>query len=290
MKHGGMIFKTLAYLSACYFSIQYGTIFYKRFICNAAAVAAAAAGSNASPEPNETKMTTTKNKKKHLTSDHLFYDKARCIFLKSYNEPDHMHKYNMNIHPVFYSKTDYIEHMKDMDNDLEKEWKRRILMESTPHGNIIMYFDPFRRGFVYYSDETIQYSLLNAVVMKYVLLFRCRDFFLDDFIIPNEYPTQFYKIHDGETLENQVEKKDSLIKKGPFIKSKKSVNTGSVQTFLSKDVIRNKIIRIGCIANFSILSKPRFDIGKIKTASSDYTPISYKDFKSWRTPPSNMFD
>jgi len=88
----------------------------------------------------------------------------------------------MNIHSLFYDKDSFHELMKQENNHIELEWKRRILIENTPqHGNIIMFYDPFKQGFSYYSDTTgIPYFVLNAIAMKYVMKFSCLDFFIDN--------------------------------------------------------------------------------------------------------------
>ena len=70
---------------------------------------------------------------------------------------------------------------------LEKKWKSRILFECTPRGNIILLYDTYTEAFVYCIDTSgTPYKLLNAVAMKYVLTFRCRDFFVDENKIPDE--------------------------------------------------------------------------------------------------------
>jgi hypothetical protein len=80
-----------------------------------------------------------------------------------------------------YDKDMYFELIKMESNYLEKEWHSRILFETTPRGNIIMFYDPYKLGFNYYCDSNgIPYNILNAVAMKYVLTFYCRDFFVDD--------------------------------------------------------------------------------------------------------------
>lgn len=89
--------------------------------------------------------------------------------------------YNTNIDPVFYLKDDFQEIMKEEMNYLERQWRTRILFETSPRGNIIMFYDVYKQGFSYYCDSTgIPYNILNAIAMKYVLTFYCRDFFVDN--------------------------------------------------------------------------------------------------------------
>ena len=103
-------------------------------------------------------------------------------FLKSYNTEE---DFNENINKCFYNKESLKDALIEVNNDLEVGWKRRILYESTPRGNITMYYDPYKLGFVYYSDtNTISSALLNAAAMKYCMAYRCRDFFVDNSITP----------------------------------------------------------------------------------------------------------
>ena len=96
-------------------------------------------------------------------------------------------KINSKIDPIFYNKKELNEIMKIENNDIEKSWKTRILYESTPRGSIIMFYDAFKQGFSYYSEQNgIPYSILNAVAMKYVVMFFCRDFFMDEQTITPE--------------------------------------------------------------------------------------------------------
>jgi len=112
--------------------------------------------------------------------------------------------HNQNIVSVFYNKKEFgetvatannvletewrtrilmesTETVATANNVLETEWRTRILMESTPRGNIIMYFDAYKLGFAYYCDQNvISYDILNAMAMKYVSVYKCRDFFMDE--------------------------------------------------------------------------------------------------------------
>lgn len=220
-------------------------------------------------------------------------------FLASYDEIDSTEKYNTNIDSIFYLRALYQEAMKDPENELEKTWKRRILMESTPRGNVIMYYDAFKRSFSYYSDTSMPYSLLNAVCMKYVLIYRCRDFFVDQYVIPAKFPTVLHKIHDvDDTIDPDKEKKKNELKQimsnGPFLKSKNSTNAKSNNIVIESipDLIKNKIIRVDRLSNFHPLIKEK-SIPKQnpKQIDTEFVLVkSYSDFKQWRTPNINMFN
>jgi len=53
--------------------------------------------------------------------------------------------------------------------------KNNFIMETTPLGNVIMYYNIDKNGFVYYSDSTIPYRFLETVARKYIISFQCKD-------------------------------------------------------------------------------------------------------------------
>ena len=158
-------------------------------------------------------------------------------FVKSRHErltktySDETRNYSSNIDPAFYCKKELHEIMDNENNYIEKQWKTRILIDSTPRGNIIMFYDVYKQGFAYYSDQnSIPYTILNAVAMKYVLFFGCRDFYVDAYFLPKDYISPLAKIlfedeKDKKQIkddDNDIEsnKKTIDINKGPFAKLK----------------------------------------------------------------------
>lgn len=252
----------------------------------------------------------------------IFKNRAKQRFLASFSSGGNdvsgsVVNYNENIEPIFYSKDEYQKTVDDPANLLEKTWKRRILIESTPRGNVIMFYDAFKRAFSYYSDQNMPYGLLNAICMRYVLMYRCRDFFLDETVLPEGVMSPLFKIHEEIVAPVASEKKNvSTIKpmhasasasiKGPFAKLKNYSlhdNKGPTDTRKEstpiKNIAMNRIIHIGRIVNFSILDKSMKKVsiqrvGFVPTVvnkiPSEGSAFSYKDFKSWRSPPVNMFE
>jgi len=168
--------------------------------------------------------------------------------------------YNTNIEEEFYNKDKYKNTIIHPLNMLETNWKKRILFENTPRGNIIMYYDAYKQGFAYYSDSyNLTYGLLNAVAMKYVMTYYCRDFFMDDGITPIEKASPLIKIHMDEP-----EKKND-VKKNHMKKTLNKINT-LTQNFSAqknqqkmKQIIEppitntNRFIYLGKIINFKFL-------------------------------------
>ena len=157
----------------------------------------------------------------------------------------------VNIAPIFYSKPEYNSVMQEISNYLEKEWKTRILYETTPKGNIIMYYDVYKLGFAYFSDMNgIDYHLLNAIAMKYVITYRCLDFFVDNEITEKYGNSPLLKLYFLDNEKDEKDKKDdkdtetegndgnnhtkkdnkidestrNMLKGGPFVKYRKANN------------------------------------------------------------------
>jgi hypothetical protein len=127
----------------------------------------------------------------------------------------------VNIDPLFYNKTDWTEILKKEDNFLEKKWRTKILYESTPRGNIVMYYDAYKLGFAYFSDQNMPYSVLNAVSMKYVITFCCRDLFMDEVVLADLSPSAILSKHKEAT---EQEKTNREKEKGPAHRNEFSVS------------------------------------------------------------------
>jgi hypothetical protein len=205
-----------------------------------------------------------------------YMEKQKTKFLASYDSPA---TYNDSIDPVFYDHKKYRQVVSDVNNALEPYWTRRILFENTPRGNIVMYYDAYKRGFVYYCDNSsIPYPLINAVAMKYALLYRCRDFFVDTQIIPKEHPSPF-SIEAPEKEEDEPATKKT--RQSTAFAKLKTYSEVSAKT--EEPVLRmNTIIYNGKMCNFSFLQK----ITPPKTTTvnpdfaSDFKPvISYSEYK-----------
>ena len=167
--------------------------------------------------------------------------------------------YNTNIEKEFYNKDMYKKMIMHSSNILETTWKKRILFETTPRGNIIMYYDAYKLGFAYYSDSyNLPYGLLNAVAMKYVMTFFCRDFFMDDDVTPN--PSQLIKIHADEpekpndvkknNMKKTLNKINTISKNFSAQTSKSNQKQPTVETPITN---QNRFVYLGKIMNFKFI-------------------------------------
>ena len=210
---------------------------------------------------------------------------------------------NSNIDKEFYFKDDYIKTMRDVDNELERKWKQKTLIEQTPKGNIIMYYDPYKQGFSYYSDsQPIPYAILNAVAMKYVRIYRCRDFFVDDETTPEKDPSPFIQTHMVEKKKSKDTDKNSsgksMFKDAPFAKLKNYKTKNQSDTTDENNVprkpervfYRNKFISVGPVRNYSILQpikkenklngfKTNLLNGVVSESKLQGQVMNYKDYK-----------
>jgi len=215
-----------------------------------------------------------------------YIEKEQKKFLETY-EPNSTDDYNTSIHPIFYQTDDYKNATAVENNELEQYWKRRILFENTPRGNIIMHYDAYKLGFVYYSDTSgLPYSLLNAVAMKYVRIYKCRDFFMDTQITPESKPSPFIarpKEKEELSTEKSTTNPDKItIQKSKAFAKLKQYNTVSskVAENNSKSIdltksISNVMISMGKINNFSFIPKEK----KQTSITLPKKTVSYNDYK-----------
>lgn len=220
-----------------------------------------------------------------VEQNNSFVDQNKNQFVKSIENLDDTK--NQNIDTFFYNKKEYRVVMEEPNNQCEKTWKSRILMRCTPQGtNIIMYYDPYKLGFTYYSDQTMSYNILNSIAMKYVLYYKCYDLFLDEFITP--VPSPLLKLLEDDkpekSIDNEKEKTSSkedrelkeLLKRAPVAKFKNyNKASGKVESKTNendkkngnkskeenekrepeKPKERNRFIYLGKITNFSFLQQ-----------------------------------
>jgi hypothetical protein len=185
--------------------------------------------------------------------------------------------WNENIDLLFYNRI-------GINDEIEKKWKSRQLLVSSSRGTIIMYYNVFYQGFSYYSDSSsIPYNILNAVAMKYTLIYRCRDFFIDENILPETKLSPFIGfIIEDLRLENKKKKKalcDETIydKNSPFVKFKTRLPPSLEKNIKSNNLIQNRFLNLGKFYNCEILQKNKTITVSMKRLKKDTTYKSYKE-------------
>ena len=169
---------------------------------------------------------------------------------------------------------DYIikEHLDNLKNN--------FIIEKTPLGNVLMYYNNSRGSFEYYSDNTIPYRFLEVVGRKYVKTFKCKQIFVDMNFELDEFKKKLNNETERLKLEkiekDMEEKKEEVKKKDVFAKFKnynKEAGTGRVnrgvappknsipnnKTKASESVIlkdnANRYTCEGRMSNFNFLKK-----------------------------------
>lgn len=232
-----------------------------------------------------------------------------------HDENDTVKKTN-EIKPLVKYEDKYLEKFHSMkvvalSEERLNDLKNVIVMETTPHGNVIMFYNHLRETFTYYSDNTIPYRYLEVVGRKYVIFNNCKCLFVDmDEELKRAAKTKEEpepKIELEPELEpkielEQVSKKDEVVvdKKNVFAKfksyntvSKSAIvpdikkgggaqqNANNSSTVVGKDkgtiILKERANHYSCegkLCNFSFLKK----VDK-KVVDKKYG-YSFKDFKN----------
>lgn len=169
---------------------------------------------------------------------------------------------NVNIDPIMYDNRKTL--FEEANNITEKQWKSRLLFENTHRGNIIMYYDAFRMTFAYYSDEQIvPFKALYHAALKYVVKYRCRNFFIDMDTFPKNPMIEVLRKEDDTLKTNTKTHAKEPSKNAVFAKLKDYRNAPVGTTNQKKDtqsakapIFTNKFVRIGKMCEFNILQKP----------------------------------
>lgn len=194
----------------------------------------------------------------------LFIEKYKKQFFYAINSEK---SFNDNIIADFYDKEKYNKIMKEQNNFLEKKWKSSVLIRNTPRGNVIMCYDSFKMGFMYYCNNSITYDILNSLASYYVIHFSCLDFFIDNTYYKDNkskfvdlYCKEDNKEKEKEKKKNSVflENRDVFIKKKPKqnIKKEDKTEKNKEADEKPKEILRNKFINMGKCVNFSFLNCP----------------------------------
>ena len=189
---------------------------------------------------------------------------------------------NSNIDPVLYDFDKRKEIFASADNEMEKQWKSRILNENTPRGNVMMYFNPYLLSYHYYSDEQIiPYKVLQQVATRYVVMFRCKDFFIDVEKRPgnkilevlqkeeDSLKSKKMKVNDITKCVNiQSDSKDVFAALKDYRSEVKTTEATNVKTNgpnkmdpkpkkkVEEPKFSNKFVRVGKMCEFNITQKP----------------------------------
>lgn len=169
-------------------------------------------------------------------------------------------------------------HSRQLTTSEKENLKNNFVMETTPLGNVIMYFSSEKNGFVYYCDSTIPYRFLETVARKYITIFKCKDttIYVDetdetDEKIPIEKLPEIMTDASSSETKSTTTPSTSTTKKNVFAKFKNynhpnsnpsssmiaKNNSVKITIQSNKEVKenKNKYISEGKIINFSFIKK-----------------------------------
>jgi len=108
----------------------------------------------------------------------LFNSDMHCIYCNDDEDKDK----DEVVKPVIKYEDKYKEKFEILEykttNEVKREnLKNSFIMEMTPHGNVIMFWNQKNEVFSYYSDGTMPYRFLEVVARKYVIMNDCKDLY-----------------------------------------------------------------------------------------------------------------
>ena len=108
----------------------------------------------------------------------IYIKNAKKQFLEIFEEHSFHAKYNSNVSPLFYKPEELEKELIISKNKLENRWNNNILIEDTPDGNVVMYYDVYKQTFVYTCDKQLSFKMITAVAIKYISNFVVSTFLL----------------------------------------------------------------------------------------------------------------
>jgi hypothetical protein len=167
-----------------------------------------------------------------------------------------------------------------LTKDFMDNLKNTFVMEMTPNGNVLMFWDNDRNSFTYYSDTSMPYRYLEVVARKYVIMNNCREIYyiMEEQLKPLVKPlvkeekeiNVFAKLKSYNqssiiNTKNVAPKKQNISTRLPTINIKKE----DKNDILLKENA-NRYSYEGKMVNFSFLKKPK---------RNDSEKISFSEFK-----------
>lgn len=133
----------------------------------------------------------------------------------------------------------------ELTNEMKSSLSDRILMETTPKGNVIMYYnhdaeDEERSSFHYYCDDkSLPFNYLDTVSRKYVCLYKCPQIYR---YLEKEMETTIQKMKEREELENkrQQQEEEENIKNEENVRKRSDSVFATLKNYKTQN--QNKII------------------------------------------------
>ena len=160
------------------------------------------------------------------------------------------------------------------DEPKEADWVHLLnaqLLEYTPLGNVLMYYDSSKDTFVYFSDRILPYECINTVARRYVVTYNCTKLYLDD-VNPESSSCQTSVVTN---LRDSPSGTMDSVNDKVFAKLK-TYRTPKKETIIHTSQKINRFTYGGKLMNFLFLKKT------VPTKTFKYSGFKYK--KSVSTP------
>jgi hypothetical protein len=163
----------------------------------------------------------------------------------------------------------YLEIFENMENshlsqEQIEELSNNYIMEYTPVGNVIMQYNHKKESFLYYSDNVIPFRYLEPIGRKYVIVFKCKQLFID----------MKEELEKSKTQNNISTQPSKLTKTKDILSKLKSNSTlKPLQPQINAKIQINRYTSMGRFSNFNFLKQVD------KTIVDKNYSISFSDFK-----------
>ena len=143
-------------------------------------------------------------------NDKKQYNKDESLVKKLYasiqNEIDLNKKQLLELQEKLSNNDDLKEKARQyiIDEQLKK-FKKNYVIEHTPLGNVLMFYNHDKLAFEYYSDLTIPYRYLETVARKYTLTYNYRPLYID---MEEELKEYEKKLEEKEVREKELREKE----------------------------------------------------------------------------------
>lgn len=165
---------------------------------------------------------------------------------------------------------------RELSEDLLKNLKNSILYETTPLGNLTMYYDNESESFIYYSNKSLPYKYLESACRKYTSIFDCKCLYVDMENELNEIKEKKEnRIENSNKNKEDKSKKEG--KKSLYLKPKKYNEKNKNKSRVTVEENKSKINKFkynGRIHEFSFIKN-----NAIKANEKTKKNISFSEFK-----------
>jgi len=210
---------------------------------------------------------------------------SSCYFIKEVEEEEESKKEKEKETPVIIKYEDkYKEKYETMEEielteDRLLSLKNSILLEKTPLGNVLLFYDHSRGTFTYYSDNAIPYRFLETVSRKYVVQNDCKKIYIS-------MEDEIKEAEERKQLESKKLDSEPLPEKKTVFAKLKEYNTGVKKQGPKKTPEKSAIVKEkanrysyeGKMMNYSFLKKvDRKVVDKVySTSFSEFKKLYYK--------------